>query len=623
MNSLQLLKSTALFLTLFLMPFNLSANEDKQQQSKSYFEHLVTINKEWKHYNDISPIGQVCFSSDLDRIQFHLQLVIENLKTNIPTRFNTIQKAKRLNLLNKLQEYSDRKVFPINQSHSVRTPYFVDHLGTNCAVGQMIYVSGHEDLVAKISQEHNYDYIMDIKIPGIHEWANEFGFTIEKLKWIQPVYAPEETMDQVLNRTNGRVKKIVLNTTNSTMMIAGEFTELDNSPCLNIGYYSNNQLTCYGNGIDGIINDIVLSVDGVLAIGEFEHEGKTYPIARYHDSNWSYISIPGRSNAVGMVAHFGGADYYHYELEVSISHSSILGHQEVWHWLEDGSWSKRMLVNGEVNDFAASGVGRVHAGHFDTVTVYNHSGVIDTIMQVNNAIIRENSGLKNYYSIGNQISNEVNAVISIGSAIYFAGKCDAIEGNNVVCISRCQNSILQPIFMNNVSEDEINIKSIAFDGNRTLALGGDFNKEFSWTYGDNLATFDIVSNQFMPIAVLDEPVNSVLYFENDLYVGGDFQTNFSTESINYLGIVSSTVGLKEESKAEIKINVYPNPFNNEINIEGLDAETNYSILHLDGRIVKEDQLKEGENNGLDFLPKGSYLLRFDTLRGSIVRKIMK
>lgn len=623
MHLLQYLKSIVLLFSLSLISFNLSANEVNYQQSKSYFEHLSAINKEWKYFEQAAPKGKISFASDLDRIQLHLNLVIEHLKLNIPKEFNADQKSKRLTLLVKLQEYADQKTFPINQFHSIRTPYFVDHLGTNCAVGQMIYVSGHEDLVAKISREHNYDYIKDIKTKGVVEWANEYGFTLNELKWIQPAYAPTQTMDQVLNGTNGRVKKITPHPWGTKLFIAGEFTELDDLPCLNIGVYENNQLTCLGSGVDGIINDIVPTLDGVYIVGEFEHNGEFYPVARYEDSLWSYFSIPGRANAIGMAANSEGFDYFAYDLEIAIAHSSIPNQQEVWHWLDDGSWSKRMLMNGEVNDFATSHAGRIHAGHFDTVTVFKHSGEIDTIMKVNNVIIRNNSYSAPYYRIGDEISNEVNAVLNIAGTVYFAGKCDAYDGNNIICISRYQNSVLQPVFLNQVSEFEFNIKSIAYDGDRTLALGGDFNKSSSWVYGDNLATFDLINNGFMPIAVLDKPVNSVQYFDGELYAGGDFRTNLSTDSINFLGRVASTVGLNEEPTIKVNITVFPNPFDNVINVEGIEDGTKYSIIHLDGRIVKENHLKNGKISDLELLPKGTYLLNFETLNGSIIRKVVK
>ena len=40
-------------------------------------------------------------------------------------------------------------------------------------------MSGFNDLAQNISQEHNYDYIADIKTIGVPEWAQNHGFLLE------------------------------------------------------------------------------------------------------------------------------------------------------------------------------------------------------------------------------------------------------------------------------------------------------------------------------------------------------------------------------------------------------------------------------------------------------------
>ncbi|MEO1715324.1 MAG: hypothetical protein AAFU60_18505, partial [Bacteroidota bacterium] len=121
--------------------------------SNSLFNHLATVNKEWLDHADACPQGTMSFASDIDRIQRHLDLVIDYLLDNIPAHLTAEQLENRVELLAGLQTYADQKVFPINTDHPTRQPYFVDDFGTHCAVGQMMALSGNQALVAAIQKE--------------------------------------------------------------------------------------------------------------------------------------------------------------------------------------------------------------------------------------------------------------------------------------------------------------------------------------------------------------------------------------------------------------------------------------------------------------------------------------
>lgn len=608
-----------IFLAIFLgVSFSTYAHEKTPKDS--YFNHLSEVNKEWENYIEVAPEGMISFNSDLDRIQLHLNLVIEHLKTNSPSYLNSKQLSNRLNLLDKLQEYADNKIFPINKYHSVRTPYFVDHLGTNCAVGQMIYVSGNEDLVAKISKEHNYDYIRDIRTAGILEWANEFGFTLDELKWIQPAYQSTQTMNQLLNGTNGKVNKVLRHYSGERLTVAGKFTELDGQPCLNIGFYENNQLSCYGNGIEGRVDDVIEKGIIVFAFGKFNNNGNDYSIAKYDGSNWSYIEIPNREGATITAVNKGqgGSDYI---FEVALSHSSIPNHQETWRLLGSNTWEKEIKVNGIINDIIVSNFGKVHVGHFDSVVVFDANGSIDTSLVVNNVVIRKKYEVS-WYGIEGDISETVNVVQQIGNTLIFGGTCSSLTTESNVCITRYFNSSLQSLFINNHPFLEYSINTIAYNYGNEFVFGGKFElNESMGLYGDNLGKYDLINNGVIPIADLDQPVNSITFMNDDLYIGGDFQDNMGNP-INYLGRMNSTVGLNENI-AETNLNVYPNPFNFIINLDGIEDGAKYSILYIDGRIAKSGTVMNEKIDDVDFLPKGSYLLQIESAKGGVVKKIYK
>jgi hypothetical protein len=603
----------------FFISSSLSLHANNHNLTKSYLYHLSQVNREWLQHKDACPKTTISFHSDIDRIQLHLNLVIEHLKSNSPSNLNSTQLSNRLFLLGKLQEYTDKKVFPVNNHHLDRQPYFVDDIGTNCAVGQMIYLSGYEDLVDRISKEHNYDYIVDINTKGIKEWTVKFGFTIEELKWIQPGYAPTETIEQVQDATNGSVKVIKYNGYDGNLIIIGNFTELNNLPCLNIGFYMNNQLSCLGNGIDGIINDVVNQLGDIYVFGELHHNGQIFPVAKYDGSNWSYLGIPNKDGAISTSANFGGSGY---QFEMAISHSSIPEHQEIWHLLNDNTWQKQVKVKGIILDILASSYGRVHVGHFDSVTVYNSNSIIDTIFTVNNVLINTNY-TTTWYGIGNDISDTVNVVKNIGGALIFGGTCNNQPGTNSICISRYYNSVLQPLFLNSNGTEAYSVNTIAYENGNQFTYGGNFEMQpMNGTYGSNLATYNLVSNSIIPIAILDQPVNSLSYFNSDLYIGGSFQTNLGNQSINYLGRIVSSVGI-DKPFTTISLNIFPNPFNSTLNLKGIENGVVFSILNIDGRILQSGTVMNEKVNDLDFLPKGTYLLKLETTNGIVVNKIFK
>lgn len=603
-------------LTLLFIGLSLSLSAINSHSSNSYFDHLSEINAEWQYHKEVAPKGTISFDSDLDRIQLHLNLAIQHLQTNIPANFNSDQISNRLNLLEKLQDYADKKVFPINKYHSVRTPYFVDHLGTNCAVGQMIYVSGHEDLVAKISKEHNYDYIRNIRTEGLVEWANEFGFTVDELKWIQPGYNPPQTIDQIKKGANGTVKKVIRNQFDEGLLIVGDFTELDSLPCMGIGTYRNNHLSCLGNGIEGKINDVLVYPTRVFVVGEFMHNGQIYPVAKY-DGNWTYIEIPNRIGAIGSVVYKG--EYEHY-LEVVISHDNAPHQQEIWHLFNDNTWEKQAGVNGFIADITSQGFNRVYGGHFDTVFLNDEFTNTQYAVAVNNLVIRNYDNL--WFGIGANVSDTVKVVEYYNQVLYIGGTCSSNPAENDICISRYYNSVLQPLFLNIFGQDDFSINTLAYKQySNEIIFGGRFRFTGGMTNGENIASYNLVMNWAVPIGILDKPVHSFDYLGDDLYIGGEFQSS-QGQAINHLGRISSTLSTNEYSP-EKNINVYPNPFASTLNLEGIKDGTEYSILHIDGRMAKNGTVMNERIDELDFLPKGSYLLRVEMKEGDVVKRVLK
>ena len=608
-----------LFTTFIFIGLGLSLFANDYNHKKSYFDHLVEINKEWNHHKSACPEGVISFQSDVNRIQLHLNLVIDYLKSNTPIEFNATQKSNRFYLLNKLQEYADQKVFPINNHHSIRTPYFVDDYGTNCAVGQMIYVSGHKDLVQRISRAHNYDYIKDIDTEGLTEWAQQYGFKLEELKWIQPGYPPTRIIEQIGDGTNGSVNNIVYNYYTHSLIVSGNFTELDSLPCLNIGVYKNDQLSCLGNGVEGKINDVVVNDGVIYAFGELHHNGDTFPIAKHEGSGWSYINIPNRTGAICTAANRGG---FEYKFELSISHSTIPEHQEIWRFVDANTWEKKAMVKGFILDIITSSQGKVYAGHFDSVTVYDSFNTVDTTLVGKNVVIHP-SYTNNWYGTGTEISDTVKTIAQIGNALIFGGSCSSSSGTNNICISRYYNSTLQPLYLNYSPSENYSINAITYNHGNKFTFGGKFEIiPVVGTIGNNLATYDLVYNRIEAIARLDQPVHSLAYLNNEMFLGGEFHVNNYSQPVNHLGKLGGTVGLYE-NKIDSNAGIYPNPFTSTINIRNIEDGVPFTIQSINGREVKRGTVIDQRINGLETLPKGTYLLVLETKKGAVIKKVFK
>lgn len=612
-----------LFLIAALVNLNLSIFGQNQNhtQSNSYYAHLYEVNKEWLHHKEICPEKNISFQSDQDRIQLHLKLVIAHLKSNAPTNLNTSQQNNRKHLLDSLQKYCDNKVFPVNKYHSNRQPYFVDEIGTNCAVAHLIYSSGHESLVNQISKEHNYDYIKDIDTKGLKEWAIHHGFTLDELKWIQPGYSPAPTIEQVQDGPNGEVKKVSFNFQNNSLVIAGKFTELNTLPCLNVGVYKNNQLACLGNGIDGIINDVINNFGTTYVFGELHHNGQIYPAAKFENSNWTYLNIPNRT---GAISYCGNTSSAQYQFEIAISHSSIPGKQEVWHYLNNNTWQKKMQVNGIILDLANSGYGRIYAGHFDSVISYNPNAMIDTMLMVHNVVINPHH-TTNWYGLGNEVSDTVKVVANIGNAIVFGGACSNQMDASNICLSRYFNATLQPLFINTTTTQNFSVNSIAYDNGTSFYFGGDFYiSPMVGYFGRNLASFNLMYSSMEPIAFFDQPVNSISYLNDLLFIGGMFEineTSVGTQNIRYLAKQISAVGIAE--RPIDNLNIHPNPFRNTLIIEGLANDVSFAITNIQGSLIKQGRTINNKIESLDFLSRGTYLIHLYTPNGNIVKKVIK
>jgi hypothetical protein len=168
--------------------------------------HMQEVNAQWSAREPavFDDARSVRFSSDAARIAEHLHRVREHLALRAPVGVGPLALAQRRGLLDALDSYADRGIFPVNDIVPGRSPVFIDALGNACAVGHLMISSGHGALAERISADMNLAYVHDIAIPEVAEWATTNGFTIDELAWIQPTY------DHMRNLNPGLVASIAL-----------------------------------------------------------------------------------------------------------------------------------------------------------------------------------------------------------------------------------------------------------------------------------------------------------------------------------------------------------------------------------------------------------------------------
>jgi len=72
-----------------------------------------------------------------------------------------------------------------------------------------------------------------------------------------------------------------------------------------------------------------------------------------------------------------------------------------------------------------------------------------------------------------------------------------------------------------------------------------------------------------------------------------------------------------------KINIYLDPISESFTIQGIDGTCNISIYNLEGKAMLCKQVQPNENTSISNFPKGLYIVRINTKKGTIDMKVLK
>jgi hypothetical protein len=598
-------------LTLILLCFSSFAYGLTPNTKQKLSSHLLEVNKNWKN-QDVSKIEEVVsFNSDIDRIQKHLFSVIELLQAK-KTHFSQNQLENRLNFLNELYSYAEKKVFPINLFHKERTPYFIDYLGTHCAVGYLMLVSGNGDLAQKISKNENYAYVKDIETKGVGEWAEIHGFSLEELALIQPTYQNPASYENIDGTTNGPVKHLLPSYNQldgSRLYFGGDFTELKGLPCANIGFYQNNQLSCLAGGLNGKLVDIKNATGGqLIACGEFLHNGEKYQIAKLVNNTWEFSALPisEEFEVLAFDAFSGSLNDSQYRMSVAIHKLNSIN-TEIWSFDDNSNWKKRAETNGGIYAIESRNYSNaVYGGKFDKVYLFQNDFLTDSLI-VNN-VVKHDINFTYDNSIQGIVPDTINSIMLTNTGYYFGGRYNDFNFNSLA-ISEYVNGYMQPLIFSGticpmVFEPrymKINAMNINTNTSQFL-FAGNFTAGYMYL-GQGLATYDFLTGYVYAINNFYGELYDLVYFENRYYyVGG---SNFGQNPFGYIVRELSSIGISENQN--LKLTISPNPSSDRLKIEGLNAVSTYEVVDQMGEIVQSGTVINNEIN-IEKLASATYIL---------------
>jgi hypothetical protein len=124
------------------------------------------------------------------RLRAHFDSVEQELRARDMSGLTPAQRAARARVLDILDQYRVRGVFPRNIDFPNRdVPVFIDWRGTRCGFAYLVEQTGHEDLVLRIAATRNYARVPELQHdPDVSRWLEGNGITLAEATRIQPTY---------------------------------------------------------------------------------------------------------------------------------------------------------------------------------------------------------------------------------------------------------------------------------------------------------------------------------------------------------------------------------------------------------------------------------------------------
>ncbi len=584
------------------------------------YRHMLEVNAQWKAMdpalaNDASPVH---FNNEAERIAQHLHLVVNHLRSHAPKGLSTEAAAQRSTLLNALERYAHRGLFPQNQVLPYRNPVFIDPYGTACAVGQLMIESGRRDLAEDINKEMNLAYVHDMKRADVLQWATEKGFSEDELAWIQPGYPPSIDWWGLDGGTNGTVK-VLLQNQMGPVVLAGEFSQAGGVAAQNVALWSPGSFTALGGGVSGTItcgalmgNDIYLGGSGI---------GGNNDLAHWNGTQWSFTTVfDGKLPQIFALHVINDTLYAAGESQGFVGVDDFVKRLSGSTWVNlPGMFNARVLCLGDFN-------GKLVAGGAFTAL----SGGSGT--SLGHVAIHEPGG---WVQLADGLDGAVNVLRNANGKLYAAGAMFAnvapLYGLAHIATGAAAWTHALPNLANYVSSTlgDAEVRSLLDDGNGVW-VGGSFSIIQGTLVGQHLAYFNGTPDGLTPMASFNNPVNALAmdYFVSDIYgviAGGEF-TQDQGNPAPYLAEAYIGSGIHDMPDAG-GFTLYPNPAMDQVTITMQQAAGGKPVLDVfdaQGRLVQSKPVTGLTTTfHVASLPAGAYSIRLTSTHGSRTRPFIK
>lgn len=557
-------------------------------------DHMREVNAEWRSYTGYLDATPRTFNSDTERIAQHLHLVREHLAQHTPEGLSAGQVHERSQLLEALDAYADRGVFPKNYVLPYRNPVFIDPHGTACAVGQLMIESGHADLALRIDAEMELAYIREIDLPEVGQWADEHGFTADELAWIQPGYAPAVPWFVLGEGTNGTVDEL-LTLANGDLLVVGQFTDAGGTACNGAALWNGSSYTALGSLPEGIVNCAIEHAGELFIGGSFN--GGQIDLLRWSGAGWTgefvfeskagevtaLLSHDGMLYAAGGASGFAGVDYS----------MKVLQEGE---WLQTPGW-----LNGPIHAL------EFHEGYI--IAGGTFTGSFGSLNEDIQHVARyADSG---WLQLADGLDGGVYDLLVHEGTLYATGMMAAMSGPFFGLASIAGEattwSQLMPNITNYITVAPADAPSVAKSmvvKDDRIFIAGDIYAFAGLTFGRGLVVYNGAPDAVEPYCDFLGVGNSVALLPNDQLVLAGASETFSNI------IVTDLTSSVAENETALTLSFAPNPAKEVLNI-GVPQGMNPTTVRMSdaaGRIIHAEARTIGSALSVDIraLASGTY-----------------